>query len=86
MFYAIGHKPNTDWLKNTKSLQYQIECDTEGYVVHTKAHSSETTVEGVFASGDCADKKYRQAITAAGSGWYVTVIRISGNVYHVPQL
>lgn len=63
LFYAIGHKPNTEFLKGTG-----IKMDQDGYVVHTKPHSTETTIEGVFAAGDVADKKYRQAVTAAGSG------------------
>lgn len=68
LFYAIGHIPNTSFLKNPKTDAYQVECDSDGYIVHQKAHSSETNVEGVFAAGDVADKKYRQAVTAAGSG------------------
>jgi len=61
LFYAIGHKPNTDPFKG------QIELDADGYVI-TKPGTSLTNIEGVFAAGDCQDKRYRQAITAAGSG------------------
>lgn len=60
-FVAIGHKPNTeifnDWL----------DMDETGYL-EVKAGTSHTNVEGVFATGDAADRVYRQAVTAAGTG------------------
>jgi thioredoxin reductase (NADPH) len=60
MFLGIGHEPNT------KPFAGQIELDTDGYVVtHDDVH---TKIAGVFACGDVQDRKYRQAITAAGSG------------------
>lgn len=59
LFYAIGHKPNTDF------LWWQIQLDNEGYII---ANNTITNIPGVFAAGDVADKKYRQAITSAGSG------------------
>ncbi|CDP01751.1 unnamed protein product [Coffea canephora] len=61
LFFAIGHEPAT------KFLGGQLELDSEGYVV-TKPGTTHTSVKGVFAAGDVQDKKYRQAITAAGTG------------------
>ncbi|MEY4354761.1 MAG: hypothetical protein RLZZ609_3002 [Cyanobacteriota bacterium] len=61
VFYAIGHTPNTDLLKE------QLELDDKGYVI-TRPGRPETSREGVFAAGDVADAEWRQGITAAGSG------------------
>lgn len=61
-FVAIGHKPNTDIFKD------YIHRDEVGYIKYEQPGSSKTNVPGVFVSGDAADKTYRQAITAAGTG------------------
>lgn len=60
-FLAIGHKPNTDFLKG------QVALDDQGYIA-LGGITTETSVKGVFAAGDVADPHYRQAIVAAGSG------------------
>ena len=61
-FVAIGHKPNTDMFKGW------IDLDEQGYIVYQQPGTSKTNREGVFVSGDAADKTYRQAVTAAGTG------------------
>jgi thioredoxin reductase (NADPH) len=62
MFVAIGHQPNTDFLKDV------VELDSHGYVVSTKPFRTNTSVDGIFAAGDVMDPYYRQAITSAGTG------------------
>ena len=61
MFYAIGHTPNTRLVRD------QLSTDAKGYLI-TEPGRPETSVEGVYASGDVADAEWRQGITAAGSG------------------
>ncbi|MDB5332270.1 MAG: thioredoxin reductase [Phycisphaerales bacterium] len=62
MFVAIGHTPNTGFLKG------QLETDSKGFIVLKDPFRTTTSVEGVFAAGDVADSVYKQAITAAGMG------------------
>jgi len=61
LFIGIGHKPNTEIFKD------QLDMDEVGYL-KVKPGSTYTNIEGVFTAGDVSDSKYRQAVTAAGSG------------------
>ncbi|MEI7812423.1 MAG: thioredoxin-disulfide reductase [Ignavibacteria bacterium] len=61
VFLAIGHKPNTDIFKGI------LDMDDAGYLL-VNPGTTRTNIEGIFVAGDVADKNYRQAITAAGSG------------------
>lgn len=62
MFVAIGHTPNTKFLRG------QLKTDDKGFIVLADPFRTTTSVEGVFAAGDVADPLYKQAITAAGMG------------------
>ena len=62
LFLAIGHIPNTEPFKD------YLDLDDAGYIKLTDGAQSLTNIDGVFAAGDCADNRYRQAVTAAGMG------------------
>ena len=62
IFIAIGHDPSTNAFKGS------LDMDDEGYIISSNPGTSLTNIEGVFAAGDCVDKIYRQAVTAAGMG------------------
>lgn len=59
-FIAVGHKPSTSFIPD------EVEKDNDGYILHKE--NTMTSVNGVFAAGDCVDRIYRQAVTAAGEG------------------
>ncbi|MFC6974802.1 NAD(P)/FAD-dependent oxidoreductase [Halomicroarcula sp. GCM10025709] len=67
VFYAIGHEPNTDFLRDTP-----VDLDDSGYVQTSSAGdawaTTATAADGVFAAGDVMDREYQQAVTAAGMG------------------
>ena len=62
VFVAIGHSPSTEAFANV------LDMDDEGYIIAQKPGTCLTNIDGVFAAGDCVDKVYRQAVTAAGMG------------------
>ena len=62
VFIAIGHSPSTKPFKDV------LEMDSEGYIIAQKPGTTITNLDGIFAAGDCVDKIYRQAVTAAGMG------------------
>jgi thioredoxin reductase (NADPH) len=62
MFLAIGHTPNTQFLRG------KVDLDDKGFIVLNDPFRTTTSVDGVFAAGDVADPVYKQAITAAGMG------------------
>ena len=69
LFYAIGHEPATSLIRG------QVDTDTDGYII-TVPGTTLTNVKGVFAAGDVQDKRYRQAITSAGSGTYFLLLML----------
>ena len=72
LFYAIGHEPATSLIRG------QVDTDSDGYII-TVPGTTLTNIKGVFAAGDVQDKRYRQAITSAGSGTFsplLTLLRI----------
>ncbi len=62
VFIAIGHIPNTDFVDGL------LERDSNGYIIPSVGSQVRTSIDGLFAAGDCVDHVYRQAITAAGMG------------------
>ncbi len=76
VFMAIGHKPNTDFLRGV------IDLNLQGYIV--TRNFVETSMEGVFAAGDVHDPEYRQAVTAAGFGC-MAALRAERWLQHQPE-
>jgi thioredoxin reductase (NADPH) len=72
LFYAIGHVPNVSLIRESKTLAKLVKLDHEGYVVlrppSTTCGTTCSSLEAFFVAGDVADKRYRQAVTAAGTG------------------
>lgn len=75
LFYAIGHKPASDFVKGF------VDLDKHGYIM-TQPGSTKTNVTGVFAAGDVQDKRWRQAITAAGSGC-IAALEVEEYLQHI---
>ena len=73
VFIAIGHAPNTE------IFQGQLELDQNGYLI-IRPPTTSTNVPGVFAAGDVADSRYRQATTAVGTGCMAAI-----DAYHYIQ-
>ena len=71
MFAAIGHAPNT------AAFRGAVETDSDGYIITRGASGVETSAANVYAAGDCADKIFRQAITAVSSGCKAAIMATS---------
>ncbi|KAJ7537556.1 hypothetical protein O6H91_11G011300 [Diphasiastrum complanatum] len=78
LFFAIGHEPAT------KFLNGQLKTDADGYVL-TKPGTTQTSVSGVFAAGDVQDKKWRQAVTAAGTGVKFCLTKLDPHDIRIPN-
>lgn len=79
LFFAIGHEPATTFLNG------QIALDEANYIA-TKPGTTKTSVPGVFAAGDVQDKKWRQAITAAGTGVHLPMLCIILHIFRLSVL
>ena len=62
MFFAIGHEPNVTLLDS------QIEVDDDSFILAKPVSTAKMNISGIFAAGDVQEKRWRQAITAAGTG------------------
>ena len=71
LFIAIGHTPNTKFLKDSG-----LSFDEDGYII-TKGSMVETDIDGVYAAGDCSDRRFRQAITASATGCMAAILASS---------
>ena len=71
VFVAIGHKPST------AAFVGQVETDAEGYIIAKEKTVVQTNVENVFAAGDCVDRTFRQAVTAAAMGCMAAILAVS---------
>lgn len=76
LFYAVGHDPATELVKG------QVKTDVDGYII-TQPGTSYTNVKGVFAAGDVQDRRYRQAITSAGSYHSIPVRPNYADIYRI---
>ncbi len=72
VFIAIGHKPNTAFLEGSG-----LKMDSEGYLLTKSGSMVETDIENVYVAGDCADRRFRQAITASATGCMAAILASS---------